>query len=69
MLFIKRGAVKITIIKGVTEYEVARRFPGHHFGEQALLEPETPRSANVVTLTFCDFQVGSGLKPQGQGEG
>ena len=24
---------------------------------QALLEPDTPRSANVVTLTFCDFQM------------
>ena len=38
MLFIKRGAVKVTIIRGVTEYEVARRFPGHHIGEQVLLE-------------------------------
>ena len=57
MLFIKMGAVRITVVKGEVEYELGRLESGAHFGELALLADAGRRSTNVLTITYCDFQV------------
>ena len=41
--------MKITDTSGPEERELSRLYPGHHFGEYALVREE-PRNANVVAL-------------------
>lgn len=57
VLFLKVGSVKVTVSRAGREYEVNRMFTGATIGEAALLDQGAVRSANVVTLTFCDFQM------------
>jgi len=56
MLFIKMGAVKVTVLKSGVEYDIRKLAAGDHFGDTALTRPDQRRTANVISLTFCDFQ-------------
>ena len=70
MLFLKMGACKVTVFERhpsgmASEHEVGKVCTGDTVGEIALLsDHDKPqlRSANVVSITYCDFQA-SPLSP------
>ena len=57
MYFINRGLVQITCFVNLREVPVRQLKDGGHFGEIALLNPDKRRTANALTIHFCDLQM------------
>eukprot|EP00908_Phaeocystis_cordata_P008354 Transcript_19010.p1 GENE.Transcript_19010~~Transcript_19010.p1 ORF type:complete len:813 (-),score=358.41 Transcript_19010:1119-3557(-) len=57
MFFINRGFVQVTQFINFQEAPIRQLTDGGHFGEIALLNANGRRTANVVTISFCDLQM------------
>ena len=57
MYFINRGLVQITCFVNFREVPIRQLTDGGHFGEVALLNADRRRTANALTIHFCDLQM------------
>ena len=57
MFFVNRGVLQVTQFQNYREEPLRQLRDSSHFGEIALLNADRRRTANVLTLTFCDLQM------------
>lgn len=57
MYFILEGTVEVMVMKKGLMTSIAKIKKEEFFGEMALLEPGHVRTANIRTVTFCEFRV------------
>ena len=57
MFFVNRGVLQVTQFQNYREQPIRQIRDSSHFGEIALLNADRRRTANVLTLTFCDLQM------------
>jgi CRP-like cAMP-binding protein len=61
MYFLMRGQVVVYLELGGTKEYLTTMYDGAVFGEIALVRPDTPRTATVSALRFCEMQELSAL--------
>lgn len=57
MFFVNRGVLQVSQFVNYQEQPLRQLRDSSHFGEIALLNSDRRRTANVLTLTFCDLQM------------
>ena len=56
LFMINRGRVQVTLLgNDLQEKPICQIYEGQVFGEMAMLSDSKRRTANIVTLTFCEF--------------